>query len=342
MYVQRGEKHTLKDIIPEMKLIEKILMPYLDWIQIEVSGFCNASCFYCPHTTHRKSWRGRNITLQEFQKIVPYLKRVKLLHLQGWGEPFCNQDFFKFVEIAKKYGCQVGTTTNGMLIEDSHIEKIVDLNIDIIAFSLAGVINNDTMRLGTETLKIFKVIEKLNETKTKKGASKPRIHIAYMLLRSNFEEIYKISEFFTSKGIDHIQISFLDFIPLPELKKESVAPQNEKEFESIKNKALEVINEGRKRNLRISFNIPHPFKKGKCSENPVYSLFINSEGYVSPCVFTGIPCRELNPLYFGNIKEKPLPLIWREKEYKYFRKKHYSQTPPSICRLCPKIRIFEI
>lgn len=325
-----------------MKLIEKIFMPRLDWIQIEVSGLCNASCFYCPNTTHKKSWKGRNLTLYEFSMIVPYLKKVRLLYLQGWGEPFCNPDFFKFVEIAKKYRCQVGTTTNGMLIEDSYIDKIIDLNMDIIAFSLAGIINNDTMRSGTKTLKIFKVIEKLNEKKIRKGASKPRIHIAYMLLRTNFGEIEKIPEFFFSKGIDHIQISFLDFKPLPQLENESVVPENEEEFESIKDKALKIINEGKKRNLQISFNLPHPFKRRECSENPVHAVFINSLGYVSPCVFTGIPCGEINHLYFGNIKEKALPVIWREKEYKYFRKRHFSQTPPDICRFCPKMRIFEI
>jgi len=59
-----------------MKFIEKILMPHLEWVQLEVSSLCNASCFYCPHTTHRKQWTGRNITLNEFLKIMPYLKKL--------------------------------------------------------------------------------------------------------------------------------------------------------------------------------------------------------------------------------------------------------------------------
>lgn len=88
-----------------------------------------------------------------------------------------------------------------MLIENFHIEKIVDLNMDIVAFSLAGIMNNDIMRSGTKALKIFKVIENLNETKIRKGTSKPRIHIAYMVVRSNFEELYKIPEFFPQRGL---------------------------------------------------------------------------------------------------------------------------------------------
>ena len=274
--------------------------------------------------------------------IVPYLKKVRLLYLQGWGEPFCNPDFFRFVEISKKCGCEVGTTTNGMLIEDAHIEKIIDLNLDIIAFSLAGIKKNDILRAGTKADKIFRVIEKLNERKIKKDISKPMIHIAYMLLRTNFDEIDKISDFFPSKGIDHIQISFLDFIPLQQLENEFLV-RNEEDFENIKNKAEQLINECRKRNLQISFNLPHPFKRRReCSENPLHALFINSIGYVSPCVFTGIPSDELSHVYFGNINEKPLPLIWKEKEYRYFRKKHSSHNPPDICRDCPKKRIFEI
>ncbi|MGB9822286.1 radical SAM/SPASM domain-containing protein [Thermodesulfovibrio sp.] len=324
-----------------MKLIEKILMPHLDWIQIEVSGLCNASCFYCPHTTHRKSWKGRNLTIDEFLKIVPYLKKVKLLYLQGWGEPFCNPNFFKFVEIAKKSGCMIGTTTNGMLIENSHIDKIIELEMDIIAFSLTGIEKNDILRAGTKIDKVFKVIEQLNERKRKNRISKPKIHIAYMLLRSNLDELEQIPEIFSKIGIDHVVVSLLDFIPDSSLKNESLIPETEEEFNTLKNKAVNVIKEGKKLNLSISFNIPHPFKKGEsCSENPLKAIFINSLGYVSACVFTGIPAEGFNNLYFGNITEKTLPSIL--KNSKDFRKKFISNNSTLPCNNCPKHRILEL
>uniref|UniRef100_A0A7C4AJN3 Radical SAM protein n=1 Tax=Thermodesulfovibrio aggregans TaxID=86166 RepID=A0A7C4AJN3_9BACT len=162
-----------------MKLIEKIMMPHLDWIQIEVSGLCNASCFYCPNTLYRKNWNGRILTLNEFMQIVPYLKKVKLLHLQGWGEPFLNK---------------VGTTTNGMLLKESQIEKIIESKIDIIAFSLAGINKNDELRAGTKIEKILDIINDLNKIKTRKKIFNPKIHIAYMLLKSNFYEFEEIPD----------------------------------------------------------------------------------------------------------------------------------------------------
>ncbi|MCX7723712.1 MAG: radical SAM protein [Thermodesulfovibrio sp.] len=326
-----------------MRFIEKILMPCLDWIQIEVSSLCNASCFYCPHTTYKRTWKGKNLTSFEFSFIIPYLKKVKLVYLQGWGEPFCNPDFFTFVDIAKKYGCKVGTTTNGMLIEKSHIEKIVDMQMDIIAFSLTGIKKNDTLRAGTNIDQVLKVIEKLNEEKTKKRALNPQIHIAYMLLKSNIDELKEIPELFSKIGINHIIVSLLDFIPNEFLEKESLTPKTEEEFNSLKELALNVINEGKKLNLEISFNIAHPLKKGKiCSENPIKAVFINSLGYVCPCVFTGIPADGFKNIYFGNISERTLPLILRSKKYKEFKKKFLSNDPSLPCSSCPKIRIVKI
>lgn len=323
-----------------MKILDKILMPYLSWIQIEVSGLCNASCFYCPHTIYRKNWRGRNFTISEFNYLMPFLKKVKLLYLQGWGEPFCNPDFFKFVEIGKNAGCKVGTTTNGMLLEEFHLEKIIDLNMDVIAFSLTGIRTNDNLRAGTKIEKIFRLIEQLNKKKLQKGAKNPKIHVAYMLLKSNFEELDEIPETFHSLGIDHVVISLLDFVPESSLESEKLLPKTEEEYHFICEKASTLTEKANEKSLSISFNISHPFKRREiCSENPLNALFINSLGYVSPCVFTGLPVDNRENLYFGNIKERALPLIWRDIEYKKFRKKHISSDPPNLCKYCPKLRI---
>lgn len=324
-----------------MSFFEKLLMPHLEWIQLEVSGLCNASCFYCPHTTHKKFWEGKNITLEDFQKIVPFLKKVKLLYLQGWGEPFCNPDFFNFVEIAKKNGCQIGTTTNGMLLKESHLNKMVDLGVDIIAFSLTGIKKNDVLREGTKVEKVFEVIKTLNEIKREKKALYPKVHIAYMLLKSNYDEIDNIPQTLSLKGVEHIQVSFLDYIPIPELEKEVVRIETEEEFEVLKNKAIKIKEIGKKLGVQIFFNLPHPFKRNKiCSENPLKAFFINSLGYISPCVYTGIPSDNVEKVYFGNIKEKSIFKIWSSKQYKEFRKKHSSEPQSIYCKKCPKLRVF--
>ena len=32
--------------------------PRLDWLQVEISTFCNAACVYCPRTLYACRWRN--------------------------------------------------------------------------------------------------------------------------------------------------------------------------------------------------------------------------------------------------------------------------------------------
>jgi MoaA/NifB/PqqE/SkfB family radical SAM enzyme len=123
-------------------LFERIVpnnYPQLDWIQVEISSYCNASCIYCPHFAYRKNWQNRYRPIEAFRNLIPAFRKTELVYLQGWGEPFTHPQFFEMLQIAKAAGCRVGTTTNGILIGRETIEKMVSQGLDIIGFSLAGV-----------------------------------------------------------------------------------------------------------------------------------------------------------------------------------------------------------
>jgi MoaA/NifB/PqqE/SkfB family radical SAM enzyme len=57
-----------------------------------------------------------------------------MVHLQGWGEPLLHRQFFEIVARAKKAGCRVGTTTNGILLDRAEIGKLDESGIDIPRF----------------------------------------------------------------------------------------------------------------------------------------------------------------------------------------------------------------
>ena len=97
--------------------LNPLLRPRLDWIQVEVTSYCNAACVYCPHTVYQGHWASRHLPLTTFAKLLPALARARLVYLQGWGEPLLHPDFFNMVALAKQAGCRVGTTTNGMLLD---------------------------------------------------------------------------------------------------------------------------------------------------------------------------------------------------------------------------------
>ena len=82
------------------RLFNKVYPP-LDWIQVEISSLCNGKCIYCPHTEYRGNWQSRLLPMELYLRIIPALKKTKLVHLQGWGEPFTHPDFIDFLRLAK-------------------------------------------------------------------------------------------------------------------------------------------------------------------------------------------------------------------------------------------------
>lgn len=85
-------------------------LPRLEWLQIEISSDCTANCFYCPRTVYKDRWLTQHMEESLFRRLLPAFKKIRFVHLQGWGDPFTHPQFFDFARLAKHAGCQVGTT----------------------------------------------------------------------------------------------------------------------------------------------------------------------------------------------------------------------------------------
>ena len=228
--------------------------PKFDWLQVAVTSYCNASCAYCPHTIYRRHWQNRHLSLSTFQRLLPDLQKVHLVYLQGWGEPFLNPDFFTFVSLAKQAGCQVGTTTNATLLTEETITRIVESGIDMLAFSLAGVgDSHDTWRPGTSYQKVLEAIYSLQACKRRLGKITPRVHIAYMLLRSGLTDLDKLPGELQGLGINQVVISTLDLVAAPELEIESLARMPETESSEISHCLERLAERGARNNLTIYY-----------------------------------------------------------------------------------------
>jgi len=324
--------------------------PRLDWIQVEVSSYCNAECIYCPHTAYRKNWQNRHLPLQVFEKLIPAFAKSNLVYLQGWGEPFLHPDFFAMLQIAKKAGCLVGTTSNATLLNEKTIERLVGEGLDVIGFSLAGINEkNDVIRKGTSIKKTLACIEAFQQAKVKYGTVNPRIHIAYMLLAGGLADIERLPEFLANTGADQSVISSLSLVVSPAMDDESRLVRVPEDFAQLQQRLMEVKNAAAKRGAEVHFHLVAPQSADfKCSENVAQAVVGGSDGSISPCVFTGMPMRGENYYYFkgqkqiqqnlsfGNIQTEDLNIIWHQKGYKKFIRAHTGRRMPAVCRNCYK------
>ncbi len=320
---------------------------------MEVTTNCNADCRYCPHTVYRDSWVNAQLSMESFRKLIPAFKHTGMVFLQGWGEPLLHPQFFEMAALAKEASCKVGTTTNGVSADREVLHRMVEHRMDMVAFSLAGVDQtNDRFRRGTSIAKIIVAIDELNNIKNQSNSELPRIHIAYLLLKSGLEGVRMLPKLLEGRGIDQAVISALDFVPCPEFADEAILPKNESEFDEIRRRLDAVAQDGVVRGLDIRYQVSAPRRiRTWCAENVHRSLFVTARAEVSPCVFTALPVKGVShivngrekpykKLIFGSINEKPLHKIWRDKSYRTFRNALYTDALPLNCTACPKLRTY--
>lgn len=331
------------------KWLDSLLKPRWDWIQVEVTTCCNAACLYCPRTVYQDRWPNRHLSLTTFSQLLPAFAQTNLVYLQGWGEPLLNPDFFAMAALAKDAGCRVGTTTNGMLLDIPKMERLVELEVDVAAFSLAGSDEkNDFCRQGTNLDRVLAALESFQRIKQERGSHKPEIHIAYMLLSSGWPDLKRLPQLLEGTGVSQVVISTLDFVADRKLMGEAIRPRELAEYEEMEARLRAVAAEGEVRGIKFHHYLPAPgHRRRTCPENPTRGMVVAADGGVSPCVFTNLPPgttyftggQEMpyQPLSFGNIHTSSLADIWHREAYAACRRAFARGGIPPSCQHCSKL-----
>jgi len=110
-------------------------------IKIELTHKCNNSCPFC----FNKNISSKSTEL-ESKDIFNLLKRIKNSGIRRvrftGGEPLAKDDFFDILDYAKSLGLIIKLNTNGDLINQKNIKKIIDYCDDIL-FSLHDFKSNN-------------------------------------------------------------------------------------------------------------------------------------------------------------------------------------------------------
>jgi len=341
--------------------LDKINSPTLDWVQVEVTTHCNGACIYCPNNVMRQNWANRHMPIQLFCKLVPFLKYTNMVYLQGWGEPLLNNDIFEMIRVCKDRGKLTGFTTNGMLLTEDTIRKLVDLELDIIGISLAGTTapTHNQIRKGTDFSKVISHLETLGKIKAEKKTRGTEVHLAYLMLRSNFHELKDILTLAKRIGAKQIVASNLTLIIDPKLSAEAIFNDTVR-TDYYRDTLDEIRHKAASENIIFDYHGPGLDDDSLCCrENVRYACVINVEGEVVPCVLTDPALCEnrelgddkprhyifkdqsflLRSMSFGNISNESLTRIWNKKEYTKFRehfKPKITRSPEQILSEMPQ------
>jgi MoaA/NifB/PqqE/SkfB family radical SAM enzyme len=304
--------------------------PFSAW-QIELTTRCPLACKMCIRREN-DAWQNQDIPFDSFRTLLPYLKDVETVILEGWGESLLYPHLTECIRLIKKEGPRVGFVTSGKGLNRSRVSEIVEAGLDFVGFSIAGTTprTHDAIRVNSQLSEIFDGIRLFNEERVRQRIPGPKVHLVFLMVKDNIAEVPEVPALAKELGVEEVFLTNICHTINTWQEEQKIFGWDRKEnpYEKIVKKA-----ENRARSLNIK--LKRPFLTAEdvpvCEENPLRNLYISAQGYVSPCVYLHPPLpspfkrifcgREqwVEKLSFGNAFQVPFSTIWSKAPYVDFR-----------------------
>ncbi len=165
--------------------------PLLLWL--ESTARCNLRCAKCGHAFDPPGTPRilpRNLPDAVVDEADDYFAAAVKVRVSGYGEMFLYARLRSLVERLKRYGCWVEGTTNGVVIDRSEIDWLVELGWDQLVFSIDGAEPETMQRLrGADLNKIWDVLGYIKQKKEQLGSTKPQIVVGFVAQSDNLHEL---------------------------------------------------------------------------------------------------------------------------------------------------------
>jgi len=181
-------------------------MSNLERINLSVTKLCNLHCRMCdiPELT---SW-DNDMTLGDLKRIIDEAVSLgaKTLELGG-GEPMMRNDIYEIISYASSLGLFTFMATNGVLIGQTEVKKLLDAGLNLITFSLEGPEQlNDQIRGNGNFGKTLNAIRGFLGYRQQLPWLK--VGVGITLSRFNYKSIVQFSKYLLEEvGIDTISIN---------------------------------------------------------------------------------------------------------------------------------------
>jgi len=364
-------------------MFEKILQKFIRgkerksfsaW-QVELTTRCPLRCKMCIRA-ETKDWQFQDMPLEDFKKLLPYLKEVETVVLEGWGESLLHKNLLECIRLVKKEDSQVGFVTSAKGLTRTRTSELIEAGLDFIGFSIAGTTpeTHANIRVNSHLSEILDAICFFTEDRKRRSINRPKMHLVFLMLKDNIHEVPLVPSFAREMGIGKVILTNIchTINTWQEEQRIFVWGNDENEDEKMVRQA-----ERNAKRLNILLKRPSLFATdvSVCEENPLRSLYISTEGEVSPCVYLYPPlhspfkrvfCSQeywMEKVSFGNIFKESFSEIWNGKSYENFRNcfmdrknrfrelyfsvwdspkaRNFQDTrlpePPEPCKTCHKI-----
>ncbi|MCQ9207319.1 MAG: radical SAM protein [Omnitrophica bacterium] len=309
---------------------------------IMITDRCNMRCRMCGQW--QKPGR-KELETGDWKRIIGDLKKngIRNVHFTG-GEPLLRADLAELVSFSTKRGLTAGLTTNGILLRDEALQRLIDSGLRSIAISVDAVGDSYEVIRGVAG-SFVKIKEALSLVS---GMRKNKTIDAYMhftLMKGNLDKLKSVKALADEYGLP-LGICLLDksssIFALEKNKREFWITEDE-DFERLEN-ILEFLKYEKIKSpgsLLINFPAIEFIKEYFKSPRQAHIPCISSQERVIIDPYGNLLGGCMSMGSFGNINVRPFGGIKKEKKYRVAKKNmFYKKCDGCSCGYFLNIRWF--
>jgi len=161
----------------------------------ELTLRCNMRCIHCGSSAGEK--RTDELTTKEWNNVTKQLADLncKEITLLG-GEPFLRKDWYEISKEINNYGLKITIMSNGLLINEKTIEKLVKIQPKVVSVSIDGSNSKTHDKIRQVKGSFDKSMQVIDNLK-KAGITTT---VVTSINKLNFKELPELKEMLRNKG----------------------------------------------------------------------------------------------------------------------------------------------
>lgn len=184
-------------------------------VMVDITEVCNLGCIHCTHPSfklskvYQKSMLDPELNKKMVNEVFKHgLKSTKYIRYTSNGEPLVHPKSYEMILFAvKNSGTKVTLTTNGTLLDEKRMKRLLDTGLHMIDISI-DAFSNETykkVRVGGDLNITKKNVLKLFELNSKSNGS-TKIIVSFVEQKENSSEIESFKKFWSMNGADDVLI----------------------------------------------------------------------------------------------------------------------------------------
>jgi len=335
-------------------------------VDIELTNRCNLRCKMCWfHGENGIGDRYRNSEMAT-EEIIELINQLAVYRPQiyfGGAEPLIREDFLTIMAHVKSFALPISFTTNGILLDQKKIQKVTELGVDHINFSIDGPEElHDKLRGRGNFGKVMSNMQHLLECKKGKNIKKPLITVNITinpLVVGHLKETINSIRKTTGDEVDFFRIHHLWFITPTELQahKEAINKTLERSapgagahcipsFQHIDSNALsnEISQLKGVEKIKYFPNLQdkeiheyysESYRLRKRCMAAFCAVLVKPNGDLKFC-----PDEWIDDYVLGNIRDDRFENIWNNKRARHFRSVIFWKKSFPGCKRCSWMHYF--